>query len=143
MAAAPAEPAALKELSQTKAWVSTARWTVASVSTEQRTMIRGMASAVKATPKPSSSGERARSDGRQPIARKAAAAASCTRWAGRQRRRPYSQPDKRANRGCRRERPRRWPSDAREGGGAVRRWAAKQRPPNTTNVAANRVPADG
>src|SRR5258707_1905719 len=40
-AAPPAEPAALAEFSQTKAWVSTARWTAASASTQQGTRIKG------------------------------------------------------------------------------------------------------
>src|SRR5258708_5827332 len=91
-AAAPADPAALAEFSQTKAWVSTARWTAASASTEQRTRIRGIASPVNATPNPSANGEPATSKGRQPIASPAAATASCTRGAVRHWRSPYSQP---------------------------------------------------
>jgi 4-hydroxy-4-methyl-2-oxoglutarate aldolase len=91
-AAAAAEPAALAEFSQTKAWVSTARSTAASASTELRTRLRGIASPVSATPNPSSSSELAASNGRQPIASPAAAAASCTRGAVRHWRSPYSQP---------------------------------------------------
>ena len=91
-AAALAEPAALAEFSQTKAWVSTARGTVASASTVHRTRFSGTASPVSATPSPSSSGERAASNGRQPTASPAAATASCTCGAVRHRRSPYSQP---------------------------------------------------
>ncbi len=91
-AAAPAEPAALAEFSHTKAWVSTARRTAASASTPQRTRTGGIASPVSATPDPSSTGEPATSNGRQPTASPAAATASCTRGAVPHRRSPYSQP---------------------------------------------------
>ena len=91
-AAAPAAPAALAEFSQTNAWVSTARWTADSARTVQRTRIGGIASPVSATLKPSSSGEPATSNGRQPNARPAATSASCTRGGVRHRRSPYSQP---------------------------------------------------
>src|SRR5579872_4848693 len=91
-AAAPADPAALAEFSQAKAWVSTARWTAASASTEHKTRITGIASPVSTTPKPSSNGEPATSSGRQPAASPVAATASCTRGAVRHRRSPYSQP---------------------------------------------------
>jgi hypothetical protein len=92
IAAAPAEPAALAEFSQAKAWVSTARWAAASARTEHWIRIRGTASPVSATQSPSSAGEPAASSDRQPIASTVAAMASRTRAARRQWRSPYSQP---------------------------------------------------
>ena len=91
-AAVLAEPAALAEFSQAKAWVSTAWWTADSASSVQGTRIRGVVSPVSATPNPSSSGERAASRDRQPAASPAAAAASCTRGGVRHWRSPYTQP---------------------------------------------------
>src|SRR5262249_43015184 len=77
-AVAPAEPAAVAEFSQTKAWVSTARGTAASASTAHKTRFNGIASPVSATTNPSSSGVLATSSGRQAAARAAATSASRT-----------------------------------------------------------------
>ena len=95
-AAALAAPAALAEFSQTNAWVSTAWWTADWASSVHRTRIGGIAIPVSATPIPSSTGEPATSNARQPTASPAVATASCTGGAVRHRRSPYSQPATRA-----------------------------------------------
>lgn len=91
-AAAPAEPAALAELSQVNAWVSAAGWTAFSVSTPQSTRIGGIAPPVSRLTDPSPSGESTISGSVLASARMDTATTSCTREAARHLDRPYNQP---------------------------------------------------
>ena len=85
-------PAALAEFSQTKAWVSTVRWTAASASTEQRTRIRGSParSARRRTPVQTTRRRQVTAGSRSPV--RPRPPASCTRGTVRHWRSPYGQP---------------------------------------------------